>query len=246
MSLLNTLTTPIKRPMTITIAADGGLGKTELASLFPSVVFCHTEEQGATLNGRDDVAVFPLVNNSWELMDQIRALQNDQHEFKTLAIDSITQFNKLVEQEVLVMDPKAKSLNTALGGYGAGNNAVGGFHYRLREECRKLQELRGMNIVFIAHAATETINSPDTEPYTRYTLAMHKDSSVHYSNNVDVIAFLKLETFTDGKGDLKRATDTGKRIITCYPTASHISKNRYGIDKDIEYIKGINPFEEYL
>jgi len=246
MSLLEQLVSPSKRPIAITLVSAGGLGKTTLASMFPNPVFCRTEDGTQSIAHRSDVAMFPVSLNTWEIMDQVRALQTDKHSFQTLVIDSITQYNTIAEQEVIAMDGKAKGINQALGGYGAGHNAVSGFHFRLRDECRKLQEMRGMHIVFIAHADSETVNSPDQEPYMRYTIRMNNKSISHYSDNVDIVAFIKLKMFTTGEGDKKRAVDSGERVITCYPTASHISKNRFGIDQDLVFTKDVNPFGAFL
>ena len=242
MSLLEGLVSPSKRPITMTIVSAGGLGKTTLASMFPNPVFVRTEDGTQAIAHRSDVALFPVSLNTWTAMDQVKALQTEKHNFKSLVVDSITQYNVLSEQEVIAMDPKAKGINQALGGYGAGHNAVAGFHYRLREECRKLQEIRGMHIIFIAHADSETVNSPDQEPYMRYTIRMNGKSIGHYSDNVDIVAFIKLKMFTTGEGEKKRAMDSGERIITCYPTASHISKNRFGITEDLPFTKDANPF----
>jgi len=80
----------------------------------------------------------------------------------------------------------------------------------------------------------------------RYTIRMNNKSISHYSDNVDIVAFIKLKMFTTGEGDKKRAVDSGERVITCYPTASHISKNRFGIDQDLVFTKDVNPFGAFL
>ncbi|MCB1638471.1 MAG: AAA family ATPase, partial [Thiothrix sp.] len=144
-------------------------------------------------------------------------------------------------------DPKKpKSINQALGGYGAGHNAVSDMHRMVREAAGWLMAEKGMNIVFIAHALAETVDPPDTDSYTRYSIRMNTRSVAHYSDNVDLVGFIKLRTFTRGDGDVKKATTTGERIITCHPTASHISKNRFGIKEDLIFAEGSNPFVPFI
>jgi hypothetical protein len=98
-----------------------------------------------------------------------------------------------------------------------------------------------MNIVFVAHADTETIELPDQDPYTRYNIRMQKKSVSHYVDNVDLCGFLKLETFTQGDGDRKKAISDGTRLLVTYATAANISKNRYGITEDLIVTAGQNP-----
>jgi hypothetical protein len=104
-----------------------------------------------------------------------------------------------------------------------------------------------MNIVFLAHAGTETVDPPDGDPYTRFSIPMHKKSIPHYTNDVDVVAYIKQKFYTAGAEGKKKAVASGdERIITCYPTPSHVSKNRLGIKVDLPFVEGINPFESFL
>ena len=241
------LTTPTNnKPIILTIVGEGGIGKTTFASTFPNPIILRTEDGTMSLDGRDDVALFPVSKSTKECFDYISMLGTEEHNFKTLVIDSITQFNTMIEKEILDSDPKAKSINSALGGYGAGHSAVSEVHRKFREWCGMLSNDKNMNIVFIAHTDTETIEMPDSDAYTRYTIRMNKKSVSHYSDNVDVVAYLKLKTFTTGSGDKKKAISNGERIMTCYPTANHISKNRLGISEDITILKGENPFLTYI
>jgi phage nucleotide-binding protein len=247
MADLSQLTSPsADRPIIVTLVGDGGMGKTTLAATFPNPVFIRTEDGTQSLVGNNNVALFPLAKTSQEVLDQIEVLATQEHNFKTLVIDSITQLHTIFEAEVIANDPKAKSINQANGGYGAGWNTVAEMHRKFREWCGFLSEKKGMNIVFIAHADSETVELPDQDPYTRYTVRLHKKSVQHYSDNVDAVGFIKMQTFTRGDGERKRATSTGVRILTCYPTASHISKNRFGITEDITLSIGENPFNQFL
>ena len=245
---LSILSSPTKnRPLIFTIVADGGLGKTTLASLFPAPVFIRTEDGTRSIEGRDDVALFPVASSVAEVMDAFSALAAEDHSFRTVVVDSVTRFNIMAEAEVLAMDPKAKGLNQALGGYGNAYDAVSKIHLELRKAAGYLAEVKGMNIVFLAHAGTETIDPPDGDPYVRYSIPMHKKSIPHYTNDVDVVAYIKQKMYTTGAEGKKKAVASGdERIITCYPTPSHVSKNRLGIKTDLAFVEGINPFASFL
>jgi len=244
---LKSLQSPQKKPMVATFVGQGGIGKTSLAASFPACVWIPIENPGQTLEGREDIAMFPLVKNPFmDMMQIFDALLQEDHKFKTVVIDSITQLNTLFEKYVMDSDPKKPaSINTALGGYGAGYKAVANLHGWVRLRCEELVEKKNMNVIFLAHADTETVSLPDQEPFQRYTIRMNDKSVSHYSDNVDIVGFIKLGMFVTGE-DKKRAMSDGTRIITCYPTPSHISKNRFGIEKDIVFKKNENPFKEII
>lgn len=243
---LASLEAPKRRPLIATICGDGGMGKTSLAALWPGVVFIRTEDGSRSIEDRQDIAMFPVARTTSEVFEAVAALAEGGHTFKTVVIDSVTQFNVLAEQEVIASDGKAKSINTALGGYGAGYAAVAAIHFQLRTACQYLADTCGMHVVFIAHADVETIDLPDQPQFSRYTIRMNKKSVSNYTDNVDLIAFLKLKMFVAGNEDKKKASSSGERIITCYPHPAHVSKNRLGIKADLPFAEGVNPFAEYL
>jgi hypothetical protein len=244
---LATLKSPKRdRPLTFSIVGDGGMGKTSLAALFPRPVFVRAEDGTQSIVDRDDVAMFPVATCAQDVLEAVGSLIAEDHDFATVIVDSVTRYNIMVEAEVLASDPKAKGLNQAHGGYGNAYDLVSKAHAALRDACRVLSERKGMHVVFLAHAGTETIDPPDADPYIRYSIPIHKKSIPHYTNDVDVVAYIKQRTFTAGSGDRKKATTDGSRIVTCYPTPSHVSKNRLGIEVDLPFLKGENPFAAWL
>lgn len=236
-----------QRPIIVTLFGEGGMGKTSLAAMFPKPVFIRTEDGTASLRGNDNVSLFPLASSSQDVLDAIEALATQEHDFKTVVIDSVTQLATLIEHEIVAADPKAKSINQAGGGYGAGYGAAAERHCKVREWAGALAYERGMNVVFIGHADTEQMDLPDMDPYTRYSVRLHKKSVPHYTDNVDAVCMIRLQTFTRGEGDTKRAISTGEREIICYPQAASVTKNRFNITEPIPFsFSGGNPFEEYV
>jgi hypothetical protein len=236
-----------QRPIIATFFGEGGMGKSTLAAMFPKPVFIRTEDGTASLAGNDEVMLFPLVSSSQEVLDQIEALATQEHEFKTLVLDSITQLATLIEHEIVAADPKAKSINQAGGGYGAGYNTAAEKHRQVREWAGALAYERGMNVIFIGHADTETLDLPDFDPFARYTVRMHKKSLPHYTDNVDLVGLIRLKTYVRGDGDKKRAISTGDREIICFPQASSVTKNRFNITQPLPFtFEGGNPFIEFV
>jgi len=242
MSILDTASKPKKRALIATICGDSGIGKTSLACTFPDAIVIRGEDGLQSIEGNMPDA-FPLLSSPDDLWEQLTALIKEDHNYKTLVIDSITAIERLFIQHIVDNDPKnPRSISQALGGYGAGLSAVGAMHHRVRKACGILNEQKNMNVIFVAHADTETIELPDSDPYTRYNLRLGKKSQAPYVDDSDLVAFIKLEMHTFGDGERKKAISDGTRVAVCYTTAANVSKNRYGITDDIIVEKGVNPF----
>jgi hypothetical protein len=242
MSVLQSISKPKDRPVIVTICGDSGLGKTTLACTFPKPIVIRAEDglQAIPVNTRPDA--FPVLTGPDMLWDQLTALINEEHSYKTLVVDSVTALERMFSQYVVDTDPKKpKGIQQALGGYGAGRDAVAAMHARLRKAAGILAEKRGMHTVFVAHADTSRIEPPDDEAYMRYTLRLHEKSMPAYVDDVDVVGFLKLQTFTKGDGDRKQAISDGTRHLITYATAASVSKNRFGIKDALTVEAGVNP-----
>lgn len=246
MSILSKISKPADRPVLVTILGDSGMGKTSLASTFPAPIFIRAEDGLQAIPEANRPDAFPLASKTDELWEQITALIKEDHKYKTLVVDSITALERLFIAEVMASDPKQpRSINQALGGYGAGLAAVATLHQRVRKAAGMLVD-RGMNVVFIAHADTETIELPDQDPYTRYSMRLGKKSVAPYLDDVDVVGFIKLMTVTMGDGERKKAVSDGSRLLVTYATAANVSKNRYGITQDLEVPHGVNPLVPFI
>lgn len=246
MSVLTTISKPCDRAIIATITGDAGVGKTTLACTFPKPIVIRVEDglQSIPENLRPDA--FPILQSVDELWGQLGALINEKHDYKTVVIDSVTKLDRMFIDYVVDNDPKKpKSINSALGGYGSGLMAVGGMHQRIRKAAELLNN-KGINVIFIAHADTVTIELPDQDAYTRYDLRLGKKSIAPYVDDSDLVCFLKLETYTTGDGERKKAISDGTRVAITYSTAANVSKNRFGITEPLVVLQGQNPFKQYI
>lgn len=242
MSLIATAGKPADRPILVTLCGDSGMGKTSLAAAFPKPIFIRAEDgmQAIPADRRPDA--FPLIRETKDLWDQLTSVIHEPHDYQTLVIDSVTALERLFIVDVLAQDPKAKSINQALGGYGAGVAAVAAMHQRVRKGAGLANDRRGMHVVFVAHADVETMRLPDTDDYMRYSLRLPPKSMPPYVDDVDLVGFLRLVTYTKGDdGERKKAISTGDRELVCHAVASNISKNRYGLTEALPFTAGENP-----
>lgn len=245
MSLAN-IEKPKDRSVICTICGDAGMGKSTLAATFPKPIFIRAEDglQAIPIDRRPDA--FPVISTVDNLWDQLQALIKEKHDYKTVVIDSVTALERLFMQHIIESDPKKpNALNQALGGYGNGAQAVASLHHRVRKACGILNA-NGMHVVFVAHAETETLELPDQDPYSRYTLRLGKKSLAPYVDDCDVVGFLKLQTFVKGEEGKKKAISTGQRVLVTYATPANVSKNRYGITEDLQVSKEENPLTSFI
>jgi len=247
MSYLSQIEKPKDRPIIATITGDAGVGKTTLACAFPKPIVIRAEDGLQSIPKEKRPDAMPIIHEVDELWAQLKALIQEKHDYKTVVIDSVTALERLFVQYVIDSDTKnPKSINQAMGGYGAGPSAVGTMHHRVRKACGVLNEKVGMHVVFVAHADMETVELPDSDPYSKYSLRLGKKSQAPYTDDSDVVGFVKLETFTKGEGERKKAISNGTRILITEATASNITKNRYGITQPLEIIAGENPLAQYI
>lgn len=246
MSILDSVQKPADRPVIVTIIGDSGMGKTTLAATFPKPIVVRAEDGLQSVPEAIRPDAFPTIEKVDDLWAQLSALIKENHAYQTLVIDSVTALERLFMAHVIETDPKKPtSINQALGGYGAGLAAVSAMHQRARKACGMLNQ-KGMHIVAVAHADTETIELPDSDPYSRYSLRLGKKSVAPWVDDADVVGFLKLETFYTGDGDRKKAMSTGERVLVTYATASNVSKNRFGISEDLPVEHGKNPLVPFI
>jgi hypothetical protein len=236
-------------PLIVTICGTPGTGKTSLAATFPGPVFL-VRTQGEKIprdlpQGQAPVSIGE-TDNVKKLWDQLLALATEEHPYRTVVIDSVTGLETLFVEEVMRSDAKAKSIQQAMGGYGAGRDAVAVMHNRVRKAAEVLRR-RGIHVVFIAHSDVVTITPPDADSYTQYSLRLHSKSMAPYVDSVDIVGFIKQGTAVISKeGEQKRAVSTGERLLVTYLTPTAVTKNRLGIEEDITIVRGENPFARWI
>lgn len=244
MDLKSMISRPVSDAPMLTIFGEGGTGKTSLASTFPAPVFIRAEDGFDVFAGKKAPNAFPVLKNGEDIFEQLDALLEQDHPFKTLVIDSITSLDKKFESDIVRKDHRAKSINQAMGGYGAGYSAVAELHSKVKDRCDQLREQKGMTIVFLGHVETETMDLPDEPNYSRYSMRIHKKSIGYYTDFVSLVGLLKLQTIVDQ--DSGKAKSFGDRVMIVDKRASSITKNRYGIVDDIDVAEGSNPLLDLI
>lgn len=230
MSLLKSITGgKVGRPQRVVIYAPEGLGKTTLASQFPSPLFFDFEAGTHHLDVRR-VEPKTLAEVESALIEVSRSNPAAMG-FETVVIDTIDWLEGLATDAVC-----EENKQSSIEGFGYGK----GYVY-LAERMTKLLALldavknAGFHVVLLAHSEIKKFEQPDAAgAYDRYQLKLEKKSEPLIKEWADALLFGNWKTRVAEKGENKFKALGGKeRILYCNRCAAWDAKNRYGL-KDEE------------
>jgi hypothetical protein len=219
-------------PPRICIYGGHGIGKSTLASQFPSPIFISTEDGLSAL----DVTSFSRAETVDDVALNIRTLIKEEHEFKTVVLDSA---DWLVEP-LITGDIESKHDAKELA-YGKGQMMIAESFRELLGGLDVLRKKRDMNVVILAHATTVKYEDPRSEPYDRFQPKLPTRCNALLQEWVDVLAFAGFRVIvkkTDaGFGNqVTRGITTGERLLHMVENPAYVAKNRYNCPDTIPMV----------
>jgi hypothetical protein len=225
-------------PPRILIYGEPKKGKTTFAYNAPNTVFIQTEDG---LDAYPDAKAFPLAESFEDIMNYLGQLATEEHEFNTLAIDSMDWLETLIHTKIC----KEKHVDSIADiGYGAGYTAALAYWREFMSATNWLRENKNMMIIFIAHSQIADYKSPDAEAFSKHMIKLHKAASAYVKERSDIILFVNtmLATKTEKKFGTERKIALGgdERVLYTHDKNSSECGTRFAMPKEIPFDKNGN------
>lgn len=247
MSLLNQITTGKRmKPLAVLLHGVHGIGKSTFGANSTKPIFVGSEE-----NDELEVARMPKVQTWEQFIEQLTALRDEEHGYKTLVLDTVDSMEQVAQKAILTGANANKTMATAMGGFGKAYEKMRDMFLDVRDHYLiPLRDEKGMNIILLAHTEKVKHEDPITNTqYDHYQSSLHKKIKPIFEDWVSAILFANFELYRaerdfDGK---EYAIGDGERRMFTEERPSHIAKNRFGLEYEIaldfkEFAKAVGSY----
>ena len=123
-----------------------------------------------------DVAKFPTLQNFNQVREALGTLAKEDHDFKTVVIDSASALEPIIYGDVCETE-KAASIEKVGGGYGKGYTEALSRWRELMQALDYLREHKGMASVIIGHVKVKKFDDPLNESYDQFQFDVNDKAS---------------------------------------------------------------------
>ena len=173
-----------QKPPRIIVHGEAAVGKTYLASQTRNPIMLDVEDG----LGKIQMDHIPCKTYS-DVMSNLDELYNEKHEYKTVCVDSLDWFERLLWDKVCE-DNSWKSIDQP--SYGKGYAETLRYWGEYVEKLNRLRD-KGMMIFQICHSEVRKVEDPRIEAYDRYSLKLHKKAAALLLEHSDA-CFLRLRS----------------------------------------------------
>lgn len=219
----------IKPPIMVLYGVPG-CGKTTFAAGSPDPVFIAVEDGIGLL----DVPNWSVSSYS-EIMEAIGSLYTEEHDRRTLVIDTLDWMEPLVQRETM----SRNGWDSFDQPYGKGPAAALLVWREFMEGIRALRDEKKMTVVLIAHEKISRFDSPETDPYDTYGLKLHDKAANLVTEQADIVGFVNYrvsikQTDVGFSKKVSRAVGGAQRVLYLEERPAFLAKNRFGMPSSID------------
>jgi hypothetical protein len=237
------------QPARVLLYGPAGVGKTTAASRAFKPAILGTEDGTGLLS----VPCFPIAKSYDDVLDSLKALMQEDHEFRTLVIDSIDGVEHLIDKSVC--DRHGKEFMSDFAYY-KGNIESFGRVESLLHDLDDLRSSRGMQIILISHSIRVTVEDPTIGAFDRMEPNLYKKAVPLIVAWADIVGHMDFEKVITDKGDktssrtvrTTRKSASKSRVIHFQDDGSFIAKNRRGLPDslNVEFEDGWSEVESAM
>lgn len=213
------------------------IGKTTLCVQGPKPILIEIKDKSSEVlkeSGQIDSSVPVVQAKDWtDLLDILKSLEENEHEFKTAILDGGSGSSELCDQYVIDNDcdgSKEKFL-----AFGRGDR-LAAFEWARFLEALDALKSKGMTVFLICHQGTVTVKNPLGDDYLKVVPHLSKEKLAMTTKYVDAILFM---TTIIAQKDVNEKTGIGKvaggesRIMWVRPSAAYEAGNRLNLPNPI-------------
>lgn len=223
-----------KMPRRTLVYGNPGVGKSTFAAGATKPLFIPVED------GIDDLNVDRVgkIQSYDELIQVLRDVATDEHDYQTLVVDSLSALETLLHAKVC-QKYDVDSIESAGGGYGKGYVEALNDFISILKALEYIRTQKQMNIVLIAHDTVELDPSPSTNSFQKYYPRLHKRARQKITEWCDEVLFAYFQVFTatEDQGFSKKVTKAkgSQRMLLCDGARGWAeAKNRLSMPEQIE------------
>ncbi|SDE21535.1 ATP-binding protein [Desulfuromonas thiophila] len=215
-----------------------GLGKTTFGATFEAPIIARTEDGAGALN----VPTFPQLITTFADMEAVITALHGEHLFKTLVLDSLDWLEPIVwvkQIEAMPHSEKGREVkNIEDYGFGKGYHMALDWWRYLMGGLDSLRFRKGMTVVLVAHSEVKRYDSPETDPFDRYGIKLHRGAFALWQEWADMVLFCNYKTRIHSADvgfnkEIKRGEGSGERVIYTEERPAYLAKNRWGLPPEI-------------
>lgn len=228
-------------PPRLIVYGPHGVGKTTFSAQAPSPILLPLEDGQGVL----DIPAFTREDGSSplktyaEVSESLAALYEGEHQFQSIIVDSLDWLEPLVWKETCARN-NWEDIESP--GYGKGYLAADDVWREFFSGLVALREVKKMSVILLAHCEITKFNDPNSDPYDRYQIKLHKRASAIAQEWADAVLFANFRVYTSQTDvgfnkKVTRGIGTGERVLFTEERPAHLAKNRYSLPAEIPFTK---------
>jgi hypothetical protein len=210
------------------IMGTPGIGKSTFGAESPKPIFIATESGTEQLN----IDRYPTPVTWTDVLDAIRELTDEPHDYQTLVIDTLDRLEALIWDDVCATkrDKRGRPYaNIEDIPYKAGYVAALDWWRQLCSALERLRDKRNMGILLVCHTSVRTFKNPEGDDYERYQMKLHTAAGALMHEWCDDVLFASYETYTYESNGRSKGVSKGARIMHTQRRAAFDAKNRHDL-----------------